>query len=106
MPGELSETIFLILNDISLLDSFGNLSCVLSTILSHIDPTLSEIYSLSNEICDSIKHACQFLMQCKQQVSPVASLIEMAKKSLNYMDYHKCKQLPGSIIEFCSHITA
>ena len=105
MPGELSETIFLILNDICLVDSFTGISCVLTTILSHIDPALSEIHSLSNEICDSLRNACLFLMNFKKP-NMTDSLLAMAKKSLNYMDYHKCKELPCSIIKFCSQLIA
>ena len=40
-----------------------------TTILNHLDPELSEINSLSNEICASIQSACQFLMQSDQLVS-------------------------------------
>lgn len=106
MPGELSETIFLILNDICLLDSFTSISCILGTILNHIDPGLSEIHSLSNEICQSIRNACSFLLNHKQPNVTYDALIDMAKKSLNYMDYHKCKELPLSIIEFSSNLIA
>ena len=105
MPGELSETIFLILNDICLLDSFTSISCILDTILNHIDPGLSEIHLLSNEICDSIRNACKFLLNYRK-TNMNEALIEMAKKSLNYMDYHKCKELPVSIIEFSSNLIA
>jgi hypothetical protein len=63
MPIELSETIFLILNDVCLNDSFKSINCILTTILSHLDPDLSEINSLSTEICGSIQASCQFLMQ-------------------------------------------
>lgn len=69
MPSELSETIFLVLNDICLVDSFKSVTVLFTTILNHLDPELSEINSLSNEICASIQSACQFLMQSDQLVS-------------------------------------
>lgn len=106
MPSELSETIFLILNDICLLDSFTNISCVLMAILNHVDPSLSQVHLLSNEICDSIRNACNFLMQHKEHSISTETLLEMAKKSLSYMDYHKCRQLPESIIDFTSRLIA
>jgi len=34
------------------------------------------------------------------------SLIQLAKNSLNYMDYHKCKDLPAKIVHFSSTLLA
>jgi hypothetical protein len=101
MPSELSEIIFIILNDICLIDSFKSLNYVFSTILTHFDKSLYDIYSLSNEICESMKSACDFLNK-NDQLNLKDELIQMAKKSLNYMDFHVCKQLPVRIVEFCS----
>ena len=119
----MKETIYLILNDICLVDSFKNISSVFTSILGHLDPDLTEINVISNEICGSIQSACQFLMQCDQLVKLlifkiklfylifinflkmyVEKLIEMAKNSLNYMDYYACRMLPSKIIEFSSKL--
>jgi len=34
------------------------------------------------------------------------SLIQLAKNSLNYMDYHKCKDLPAKLVDFISTLLA
>jgi hypothetical protein len=103
LPNDLSEIIFLILNDICLIDSFKSINMVFSTILINLDRTLYDIYMLSNEICDSMKCACDFLLKY-DQMNYKSELVKMAKKSLNYMDYHVCVELAGKIIEFCSKV--
>ncbi len=103
LPNDLSEIIFLILNDICLIDSFRSISMVFSTILINLDRTLYDIYVLSNEICESMKCACEFLLKYDQMNYKV-ELVKMARKSLNYMDYHVCVELAGKIIEFCSKV--
>ena len=104
LPNDLSEIIFLVLNDICLVDSFKSISMVFSAILVNLDRNLHDIYLLSNDICDSMKCACDFLLK-HDQMNLKVELVEMAKKSLNYMDYHVCVELAGKIIEFCSIVT-
>lgn len=103
MPSELNETIFVILNDVSLIDSFKKLRFTFKSILNHLDPDLNEINEISNEICISMQSACHFLMQADQLIL-CDKLIELAKKALNYMDYFVCKQLPCKIVEFSSKL--
>ncbi|RMZ94709.1 rotatin, partial [Brachionus plicatilis] len=100
IPGELAETIFIILNDICLLDSFKSLSHVFPTLLINLDKNLYDIYILSNEICDSMKCACEFLQNFSQHSKQ--DLVQLAKKSLNFMDYHVCVELSAKIVEFAS----
>jgi hypothetical protein len=68
IPNDLSEIIFLIMNDICLMDSFKSMSLVFSTILVNLDKNLYDIYLLSNEICDSMRCACEFLQKYDQMV--------------------------------------
>ncbi len=103
MPTDLNGIIFYILNDICLVDSFPTLTHLFSSLLAHLDKSLFDVYILSNEICESMKCACDFLLK-HNQLDIKEDLIRMAKKSLNYMDYHICKDLPRTIIEFCSKI--
>lgn len=100
MPGELSETVFIILNDICLIDSFKSFSNVFPNLLINLDKNLYDIFILSNEICDSMKCACEFLLSFNQ--SSRQDLVYLAKKSLNFMDYHVCLELAEKIIEFSS----
>ncbi len=90
MPIELSETIFLILNDVCLNDSFKSINSILTTLLSHLDPDLSEINSLSTEICGSIQASCQFLMQSDDLVieSSLFLFLNFENKFLNYISRH------------------
>lgn len=103
MPTELTETFFLVLNDQTVCDSFRPVSDTFANVLSHLDQSLYQIYLYSNEICESMKNACEFLLNYDQK-NLAHDLVRMARSSLNYMDYHVCLDLTGKIIEFCSKL--
>ena len=109
MPSEMASTLFAMLNDTPLVESFRELAATFATLLRHQDRSLHDIYTLSDEICASMSAACGFLLKCDeprrrqhQQHNNSGELLEMAKRSLSYMDYHVCTQLPGCIVNFCS----
>ncbi|CAF1113592.1 unnamed protein product, partial [Brachionus calyciflorus] len=104
IPSELAETIFIIVNDICLSESFKSLNSILPNLLVNLDKNLFDIYELSKEICDSMKNACQFMQKWNHQQISKETLIIMAKKSLNYMDYHASIDLANKIIEFSSNL--
>lgn len=105
VPVELSGTLFTILNDICLTDSFKSVSSVFSEILINLDKELYDIYTKSNEICESMRSACEFLIK-HDQLSLKHELIEMGKKSIIYMDHHNCVDLATKLIEFSSKVLA
>ncbi len=64
LPSELTETLFTIINDLCLSESsYEQQINLLIPLLNHLDSQLHDVYSLSNEICDSLNDACLFLTQ-------------------------------------------
>lgn len=68
MPSDLTEILFLILNDVCLIESFKPIESTFLTILSSLDKTLHDIHALSNEICDSMRCSCEFMMKYDHMV--------------------------------------
>ncbi len=63
LPNELSETIFLMINDVCLNEVYGNqYLSLMCPILSYLEPKLYDAYVMSNRICESLNAACNFLI--------------------------------------------
>ena len=72
LPSELTETLFTIINDICLSESYEQNINLLIPLLNHLDSQLHDVYSLSNEICDSLSDACSFLTQYDGLINKVS----------------------------------
>ena len=116
MPVELAEQIFFILNDTSLMNAIksesGDEENVFSAILCHLDKSLYDIYEMSNEVADSMKNACKFLIKFSEANPSISynsldfinEMISLAKQSMIYMEYHECNMFPNRIVHFVSNI--
>ena len=122
MPVELAEQIFYVLNDTTLHHDDAELTSVFAAILCHLDRTLYDVYTLANDVCDSMKSACDFLdktthlkalthassrgggRSTSDEAAWFNELITRAKHSLAYMEYHECKMLPARIVAFVAAI--
>jgi hypothetical protein len=109
MPVELAEQIFYILNDVSLMSAIKteqeDEEAVFSAVLHQLDEGLHNIYTMSNEVSDSIKSACEFLMKCGDlHHNDYKSLIDLAKQSIIYIEFLECKMFPARLITFVSEL--
>ena len=105
LPSELTESLFSIVNDLSLNDSYEQQINLLIPLLNHLDTRLHDVYALSNQICDSLSDACKFLIQYENLINKEPKeLIRLARSSLNCLDYHTCKLIPQYIVLLGSNL--
>ena len=104
------DTLFIILNDVCFLEAFNpRIQETFRIILKSMDRRLFDLLTFAKIIGDqSIKSAYYFLTKCPEQDEELAAvkqeLIDRAKRSLNFMDYHVCLVLPKRIVDFCAKL--
>ena len=112
-PTNIADTLFIILNDVCFLEAFNKrIQFTFQTILKTIDKRLYDLLVLAKIVGDkSMKSAYYFLSKSTSVIEHdeelcalKQELIERAKQSLNFMDYHVCIALPKRIVDFCAKL--